>query len=539
MFHSYRQIVPYLISALLFWGAFQWFLSSYEVRFPGTDVFLFKEAGVNLATKGKFVVANLPHMPPDLEMPYAYYPPVYPFLFGVWSKAFGVGLSQSILYDSLLRLLRTLALGLLVLLINPLLLRYRRLLPALVGILLVLSLLSTDGDRPEELACLFGFLSWALCLMATRKPVCGFFSSIFLGLCGATSPAGGVYFAMGVVALAWKSPWQRSLLTVGRYGFVALITFLSCTLPVYFSDPLAFSRFSSQLPLSTFPYKLPWVGGRSFLDFIHSFWKALSFSLDVGLPYWYTSLLLFAFTLICGSLKHPVTRKILLFSCVYLISCVFIWTLQPFYLWYLAMGLISVLLVRFKSQPLLPFCFALSFAFFPMIFREAKAGWFAWQRPSSETSSAIRSRILPLLSEGARLATTPEQYFTFRPYTEISHQGYVCDRLNHYDFLYVSPNSRHLSQVGSTDILCSDKRGCFEQREDFVSRGTLSFLGESLPIMAQGFGGMLYENRHCLPNHLPVSDRKADLMRLKNEGLGATHANLEPSLVNRVELVSP
>ncbi|NBT58885.1 hypothetical protein EBT16_08895, partial [bacterium] len=49
-----------------------------EVHVPGTDVFLFKEAGVNLATKGKFVAAFLPHMAFGDEKPFAYYPPVYP-----------------------------------------------------------------------------------------------------------------------------------------------------------------------------------------------------------------------------------------------------------------------------------------------------------------------------------------------------------------------------------------------------------------------------------------------------------------------------
>src|SRR5258707_362667 len=81
-----------------------------ESRPPSTDVFLFKDAGVNWATKWRFVVANLPHMAKDQEVIYAYYPPVFPFTFGLWSKIAGVGLKQSIAFDSFLRLLRTLLL---------------------------------------------------------------------------------------------------------------------------------------------------------------------------------------------------------------------------------------------------------------------------------------------------------------------------------------------------------------------------------------------------------------------------------------------
>ena len=126
-----------------------------EVHFPGTDVFLFKEAGVNLATQGKFVAANLPHTPFGEERAFAYYPPLYPFVFGVWSWLVGVGLQQSIFFDALLRILRTF---LMVVLIYPtfskdFFTKKERYFRWTLGIFFcLLTLASTDRDRPDELA---------------------------------------------------------------------------------------------------------------------------------------------------------------------------------------------------------------------------------------------------------------------------------------------------------------------------------------------------------------------------------------------------
>ncbi|NBX83834.1 hypothetical protein EBQ90_12250 [bacterium] len=135
--------------ALLFMDAF------FEIHTPGSDVFLFKEAGVNLATQGRLVAAYLPHMDFGQEKPFAYYPPVYPFVFGVWTWLVGVGLKQSICFNGLLTLLRTL---LMLVLVAPAIsqefwspsFRWKRLGSGIL--FLILTVLSTDRDRPDELA---------------------------------------------------------------------------------------------------------------------------------------------------------------------------------------------------------------------------------------------------------------------------------------------------------------------------------------------------------------------------------------------------
>ena len=141
-----------------------------EVHVPGTDVFLFKEAGVNLATKGKFVAAYLPHMVFGDERPFAYYPPLYPFLFGVWSWIVGVGLKQSLLFDSVLTIFRTMLMLFLVLPAVPKSFfedNKNRLVRWISGILFCLiSVISTDRDRPDELALIWGLL---LCLTLSSE----------------------------------------------------------------------------------------------------------------------------------------------------------------------------------------------------------------------------------------------------------------------------------------------------------------------------------------------------------------------------------
>jgi len=238
-----------------------------EGQSPDTDVFLFKEAGVNLATEGRFVVANLPHMPINKKIIYAYYPPVYPFLYGAYSKIAGIGLKQSIFFDALTRVIRSLLLFALLL---PFLNR-KRVSPWLpLAILLSLSFVTTQTDRPDELAAAFGLGSWVVLINWGRRWIGVVGSGVLLGICGATSPAAGALFALGYL-LFWFLK-GRSLSKLAVSVLLAMTTFVATILPVYLADPVSFERFSKQVPLSTFPYLIPFVNGVTF----EAFWEHLT-----------------------------------------------------------------------------------------------------------------------------------------------------------------------------------------------------------------------------------------------------------------------
>ena len=77
-------------------------------RFAVTDEVYFKSAGRNWATTGRFASPELTgftsSVPPMSEVFFPY-PPLYPFLFGVYTKIVGFGPRLCILYDLVIHLL--------------------------------------------------------------------------------------------------------------------------------------------------------------------------------------------------------------------------------------------------------------------------------------------------------------------------------------------------------------------------------------------------------------------------------------------------
>ena len=205
-----------LIACLLLAASVVWT----EALLPATDVFLFKEAGVNLALTNSFRVRDLPHMTPGEERTYSYYPPVYPLAFGLWSKGFGVGLKQSLTFNRVLQIFRAL-----LMLALAMCLAGRKSFSSkaqmALGILLLVfsSMISSDGDRPDELALVFG-LSSLLIFLRWERSGWGWAAGVLLGLCGMTSPTAGVFFGILLFALL-----------VGDKGWVrrfAIIAGISC-----------------------------------------------------------------------------------------------------------------------------------------------------------------------------------------------------------------------------------------------------------------------------------------------------------------------
>lgn len=500
--------MPARLSALsptaLLWAMLAALTLYLEAPLPATDVFLFKEPGVRLAEEGKLVASDLPHQAPGETRPYAYYPPLFPLAFGAWTHAVGLGVKRSLAFDLILRTLRTLCLLLLLL---PMFRRARPdALRGVVALLLVLCWLTSDGDRPDELGLVLGLSSW-LCLLRLSGWTGSLLAGVALGLCAGASPACGALFALGHF-LWWLS--RRRVVPLAVTGLVAAGVFAGVNLPIYLEDPEAFVRFSQQAALSNFPY-LEWRA-EGVAAMAQAFGDAVSHSAQVAFPYLWAGLLLPIIAWVARA-RAQVTDEygpFLLAAAVYLPLSLVVWTLQPYYWWFVAVAaLVPALgaISNWKEKSWMGLV-AVALALLPIAARFGTVYLHAWQVPAAERAQSVAERVMSVVPRSASLAVTPDQYLALRPERRVANLAYACGRLDGFDFLYVSPLTTRRDRWFPDPIPCFFHRECFEPIAQLSAREPLTILGQPTRHFVRGNGGTIYQNTRCVPGasgHLALS----------------------------------
>lgn len=182
-------------------------------RFPQTDETFYKAAGREWAASGRFSAPELEGgsgVQPPLQEVFAVYPPLYPFVFGLFVRLVGFSWRACVAYDALIHAALTWATYQLA----------SRLLPAKRGYLpcavaLALLPLGTSA-RPDELGMVFALL--ALERLARPNALANLSgpmaAGVLLGLAGATSPGVVVLLGFGAACAVLTSPVgvSRSLL---------------------------------------------------------------------------------------------------------------------------------------------------------------------------------------------------------------------------------------------------------------------------------------------------------------------------------------
>lgn len=171
-----------LIAMVLLWLAVDgWMLPP---AFGGMDIYYFKDPGANLAD-GLGFVTRFTYGNPSLDYkPYAQYPPIYPFLYGLFAEAMGVSLRSNQIFNSLVNVACGLA-------------GFYALQPALeaaaarmwsgvgrtlctaglLALCLVTGFIAPDADRPDALA-----VAVALSAFLVQRRFTGLSGSIVAGL---------------------------------------------------------------------------------------------------------------------------------------------------------------------------------------------------------------------------------------------------------------------------------------------------------------------------------------------------------------------
>ena len=184
-----------LALSLVFWIVFSWLGAP---RQAGTDVFVYRDAGCNLALGRGFYSLGLPGTDDLQSHLFASNGPAVPFLFGLFALLFGCNGYADTFFELLFAAMATLAVATLM---EPAISRQWKLICAvLLGLVLPAGLVVTEPDRPDMPS--FAIFVFA-CLLARsqRKQLSHLAAPVVAGLCALFFPFGGAICGLAVWAI--------------------------------------------------------------------------------------------------------------------------------------------------------------------------------------------------------------------------------------------------------------------------------------------------------------------------------------------------
>lgn len=211
----------------------------------GTDVYIFKDAGCNLALGQGFVAAALPGSLDLSPHVFASYAPGIPFLFGVVARVFGCNGYTNTFFDLVIGVLASIAAArALVPAIAP---RFRLACALLLGLTLPAGFVAAAGDRPEALAML-GFVVVCALSREGRRPFAAAFAA---GVVTLLYPFGGMLSGLAAWCISlgpcpWRDMalcWRRILGSAVALLAIYLLPISLAVIAYGVADPTAFIRF--------------------------------------------------------------------------------------------------------------------------------------------------------------------------------------------------------------------------------------------------------------------------------------------------------
>jgi hypothetical protein len=219
-------------------------LAAYSILPPmmsGTDVFMFRDAGWNLAAYGHFESAGLMYMPDLVPRFYAHYTPIMPLLFAGYLKVFPRNAYAGTLFNLFIGLsAAAAALG--QVLAQP----ATRLRNWTALAIAVLPVLFVADDRPEALGLALFVATIAVAEASSARPIA---VGSLIALTFLAHPFSAVAAAIWVFALFlnrnWSGPrrWSLTLQEIAYAAATALVPLIAVAFLYHALDPTSLTRF--------------------------------------------------------------------------------------------------------------------------------------------------------------------------------------------------------------------------------------------------------------------------------------------------------
>jgi hypothetical protein len=238
---AYWSVIAFglVVWILIFWIA--------APRQAGTDVFVYRDAGCNLALGRGFYSLGLPGTDDFQSHLFASNGPAVPFLFGLFALLFGCNGYADTFFELLFAAMATLAVAALM---EPAINRQWKLIVAvLLGLVLPAGLVVTEADRPDMPS--FAIFVFA-CLLARsqRRQLSHLVAPVVAGLCALFFPFGGAICGLAVWAIVITATelnirQQRKELAVVTLKLIGGFLLPIAVVMVFYraADPTAWLRF--------------------------------------------------------------------------------------------------------------------------------------------------------------------------------------------------------------------------------------------------------------------------------------------------------
>lgn len=479
-----------------------------QFPYPFPDVFIFKQAGANLAQSGRFAAWDLPGMEQGGVHVYASYPPLYPFTYGLWSMVVGFGFRTSILYDCCLQLFRLIGMyWLLRAFLGGRLDQRQELLLTLAW--LPFALATSIYDRPDEMATGFGLMSLAL-LIGGRGPGRLAAAGVLLGLSGVSAPMGGLVFAAlitmailsGEQGARWKHRVQSLAICGGVSAMVALIIFC----PVLLYEPAALGTFLRHCGIAGKLGREAWgamlTDGRG-ADFM----RFLGHTATRKLSYLSSAILMGSLWVYRKRVFEDIPSQRVLVPALVLFSALVLYSYQfGQYFWYMAVlfGVIwAALLMRQQDRRRRAALVVCVWLILPWDLVFATGGLIdALTRPPEQSHSAAYERLKSLEISG-RVIASPNHFYILQRLGTQATPFYYVEGPQDSDYMVFPKRGWARADQVSCPWWPADTAGQiaadYEVIDDSINRKPLTLLGVRLTGRNYGYGSLVLRRKRRVP----------------------------------------